>query len=69
MSPQSGTVVFTQIAVAGVANTPATQCNWIMFGLDTSGRIWQTSDTHGWVRVEHPALLIDEPASEQQVRS
>jgi hypothetical protein len=57
---RSHTVLFTQITAVAVTNNQATQCNWVLFGLDHSGRIWKRTDQHEWERVEHPALLTDE---------
>lgn len=57
---RSHTVLFTQIVATGVSNNAATQCNWVLFGLDHSGRVWKRTDQHEWERVEHPALLTDE---------
>lgn len=51
------TVLFSQIVVAGVSNNHATQCNWVLFGLDLSGHVWKRTDQHDWERVEHPTLL------------
>jgi hypothetical protein len=59
----SRTVLFTEITAVGVDNNCATQCDWVLFGLDNKGRIWKRTNQHGWERMEHPAVLPDEDRS------
>jgi hypothetical protein len=51
---------FIQITSAGVANTQATQCNWVLHALDEDGRIWEMDDTHGWREVPLPIPATSE---------
>lgn len=45
---------FIQITSAGVTNTQATQCNWVLHALDDEGGIWEMDDAHGWREVPLP---------------
>tara|TARA_R110000822_G_scaffold98088_2_gene222054 strand:+ start:2297 stop:2638 length:342 start_codon:yes stop_codon:yes gene_type:complete len=40
-----GDIAFDQITCTNVENTPQTQCNYILHGLDKDGRVWEQRNT------------------------
>lgn len=43
-----------QITTTGVANVSNTQCDWVMHALTDDGRIFETSNVHGWREMALP---------------
>ena len=43
-----------QITTTGVANVNNTQCDWVMHALTDDGRIFETSNVHGWREMALP---------------
>lgn len=47
---------FIQITSAGLQNNSGTQCDWLLYALDTEGRIWEKDNRSGWREVPLPQV-------------
>lgn len=55
-----------QITACPVANTHATQCDWMIHALTDTGRLFAATSTHGWQEIELPPGCTPEPQSAAQ---
>lgn len=51
-------VEFVQITTTGVQNTSQTQCDYVLHGLDKSGRVWEQRNTD---QIWRPLAMWTEP--------